>query len=74
MRSGHGDLFVGTNFGTRLDGGKVKTQIILGGSLTQVAFPLVFFGSIIVAIWNALQFSRDQRVVEGADAATLPSK
>jgi len=35
---------------------------------------LVCVGSIIVAIWSALQFSRDQRVVEGADAATLPSK
>jgi hypothetical protein len=41
--------------------------------MRAIAF-VVCVGSIIVAVWSALQFPRDQRVVEGADAATLPSK
>jgi hypothetical protein len=41
--------------------------------MRAIAF-VVCVGSIIVAIWSALQFSRDQRVVEDADGATLPSK
>jgi hypothetical protein len=41
--------------------------------MRAIAF-VVCVGSIIVAVWSALQFSRDQRVVEGADAAALPSK
>ena len=36
--------------------------------MRAIAF-VVCVGSIIVAVWSALQFSRDQRVVEGADAA-----
>jgi len=41
--------------------------------MRAIAF-VVCVGSIIVAVWSALQFSRDQRVVEDADGATLPSK
>jgi hypothetical protein len=41
--------------------------------MRAIAF-VVCVGSIIVAMWSALQFSRDQRVVEGAAAAALPSK
>jgi hypothetical protein len=41
--------------------------------MRAIAF-VVCVGSIIVAIWSALQFSRDQRVVEGADTAVLPLK
>jgi len=41
--------------------------------MRAIAF-VVCVGSIIVAIWSALQVSREQPVVEGADAATLPSK
>jgi hypothetical protein len=41
--------------------------------MRAIAF-VVCVGSIIVAVWSALQFWRDQRVVEDADAATLPSK
>ncbi len=41
--------------------------------MRAIAF-VVCVGSIIVAVWSALQFSRDQRVVEGAAASALPSK
>jgi hypothetical protein len=41
--------------------------------MRAIAF-VVCVGSIIVAVWSALQFSSDQRIVKGADAATLPSK
>jgi hypothetical protein len=53
--------------------GLLAHDTVIARWMRAIAF-VVCVGSITVAIWSALQFSRDQRVVEGADAATLPSK
>jgi hypothetical protein len=53
--------------------GLLEHDTVIARWMRAIAF-VVCVGSIIVAIWSALQFSRDQRVVEVADAATLPSK